>query len=86
MTMLWVVLAAVSSLVLGRSILIWSFLAVAFGPWAMLVVLLGPKAGVWERRLAYLQKLGAEVDALDKPKEYKDFNNVDDLFKQLENK
>jgi hypothetical protein len=84
--MLFVAIAAIASFVLGRSILIWSFLTYAFGPWTLLFILLGPKNGVWERRLAYVQKIDAELKSLDKPKEYKDFNNVDDLFKQLESK
>jgi hypothetical protein len=86
MTMLWVVLAGLTALGLGRSVLIWSFLAYGFGPWAMLFVLLGPKTHVIERRIAYLKKIDAELKSLDKPEGYKEFNNVDDLFKQLENK
>lgn len=86
MTVLWVMLAASISFIFGRSVIIWSFLAYTMGPWALLFILLGPKDGVWERRLSYVQKVNAELQEMNKPKGYKDFDNVDDLFKQLESK
>jgi hypothetical protein len=87
MTILWTVLTVAMAFMLGRSMLIWGFFAYAIG-WPMMIVILlfGVKAKVWENRLASIQNLSDKIDNATKPKEYEDFNNVQDLFAQLEKK
>lgn len=86
MTVLWIFLTAISAFILGRSILIWSFVAYVVGPWALLVTLLGIKKSTWERRKNAVSALMEGLEEATRPEEYKDFNTVDDLMKQLENK
>lgn len=86
MTVLWMVLTAVVALVYARSILIWTFVAYVLGPWALLITLLGPKKGAWERRALTLNALKEEVEKISTPSEYKDFETVDDLMNQLDKK
>jgi hypothetical protein len=80
------VLTAVVALVYARSILIWTFVAYVLGPWALLLTLLGPNKGKWERRILTLNALKEEVEKISTPSEYKDFETVDDLMKQLDKK
>ncbi len=86
MTVLWMLLTAAVALVYARSILIWTFVAYLVGPWALLLILLGPKKGAWERRLNAVKAFKEEIEKVTTPSEYKDFNTVDDLMKQLDNK
>lgn len=88
MNIVWMLLTAMVAFAFGRSILIWGFLGYALG-WPVLLVLtflLGPKAKVWERRLQELQEMSDKLEDITKPKDYKEFNTVDDLFNQLEKK
>jgi hypothetical protein len=80
------VLTAVVALVYARSILIWTFVAYVLGPWALILTLLGPNKGKWERRILTLNALKEEVEKISTPSEYKDFETVDDLMKQLDKK
>jgi hypothetical protein len=80
------VLTAVVALVYARSILIWTFVAYVLGPWALILTLLGPNKGKWERRALTLNALKEEVEKISTPSEYKDFETVDDLMKQLDKK
>jgi hypothetical protein len=48
--------------------------------------LLGPNKGKWERRILTLNALKEEVEKISTPSEYKDFETVDDLMKQLDKK
>ena len=86
MTVLWMVLTAVVALVYARSILIWTFVAYVLGPWALLLTLLGPNKGKWERRTLALNAFKEEIEKVNTPEEYKDFDTVDDLMKQLDKK
>jgi hypothetical protein len=86
MQFLWVALTAISAFILGRSILIWSFVAYVVGPWALLVALLGIKKSTWENRKNVVIKFREGLEEATVPEDYKDFNTVDDLMKQLENK
>jgi len=86
MTALWIFLTAVSAFILGRSMIIWSFVAYVVGPWALLVTLLGIKKSTWERRKNAILTFKEEFEKATVPEEYKDFNTVDDLMKQLDNK
>jgi hypothetical protein len=86
MTILWMFLTAVVALVYARSILIWTFVAYVLGPWALLLTLLGPKKGAWERRALALNSFKEEIEKVNTPEEYKDFETVDDLMKQLDKK
>ena len=87
MSILWLALTVTMAGLLGRSILIWGFLAYAVG-WPVMIVLLmfGMKAKTWENRLGALQDIIDKTKEESKPKEYKDFNNVQDLFSQLDKK
>lgn len=71
----------------GRSFLIWSALTYIVG-WPMLIVLFlfGTKRKTWEKRAEFLESIANKIDKVIKPKDYQDFNTVDDLFKQLEPK
>ncbi len=86
MTILWMFLTAVVALIYARSIIIWTFLAYVVGPWALLITFLGPKKGAWERRLLAAKAFQEGLQKATTPKEYEDFNTVDDLMKQLDKK
>lgn len=87
MNILWMILTGLTAFTLGRSVLIWGFLSYALG-WPILLVtlLLGPKIKTWERRAEIAQVFADKLQNTNKSEEYKDFNTVDDLFKQLETK
>jgi hypothetical protein len=79
--------AATLAFFCARSILIWGFLGYAIGwPVAIVVLLLGVKVKKWEQRLAMIEELQKKVEEKQKPEGYQDFDNVHDLFKQLESK
>jgi len=92
MELLWMFLAGFMALALGRSTIIWGFLGYAIGWPAMIIVLLfGAKKARIEERLVWFEETTKKInDFVDKHnkkhKGFKDFNTVDDLFKQLENK
>jgi hypothetical protein len=86
MIILWMFLTAVVALIYARSILIWTFVAYVIGPWALLLTLLGPKKGAWERRALALNAFKEGIEEVTRPEEYKDFETVDDLMKQLDKK
>jgi uncharacterized membrane protein YgaE (UPF0421/DUF939 family) len=94
MTVLWMFLAGLIALGYARSIIIWSFLGYAVGwPAAVLVLFLGVKTKRWEERLKALEQLRDKAEEVankiqdkEKPEGYKEFNNVHDLFKQLDKK
>lgn len=79
-------LTAVVALIYARSILIWTFVAYIIGPWALLLTLLGPKKNAWERRLTAVKAFQEGIQKATTPEEYKDFDTVDDLIKQLDKK
>jgi hypothetical protein len=81
----WILFVGSMAFAFGRSFLIWSALTYIVG-WPMLIVLFlfGPKPKTWERRAEFIQSVVDKIDSMLKPKEYEDFDNVDDLFKQLE--
>jgi hypothetical protein len=84
MTILWTTLTVVLAIVYARSVLIWGFLAYFFGWPAMLFLFaFGPKIQKWKNRLAAIQEFKKAYYGADEV-EYKDFNNVDDLMKQLD--
>ena len=84
MTILWTTLTVVLAIVYARSILIWGFLAYFFG-WPIMLVLFacGPKIQKWKNRLAAIQEFKKAYYGTDEI-EYKDFDNVEDLYKQIE--
>jgi len=85
--LLWMAVAATLAFFCARSILIWGFLGYAIGwPVAIVVLLLGVKVKKWEQRLAMIEELQKKVEEKQKPEGYQDFDNVHDLFKQLESK
>ena len=70
---------------LGRSFIIWGTLTYLVGwPTLLALFLFGAKPKTWERRAEFLQSIIDKVEKMSKPKDYKDFETVDDLFKQLE--
>jgi hypothetical protein len=84
MTILWTTLTVVLAIVYARSVLIWGFLAYFFGWPAMLVLFaFGPKIQKWKNRLAAIQEFKKAYYGVDEV-EYQDFNNVEDLYKQIE--
>jgi hypothetical protein len=91
---LWALIAGFIALAYARSIIIWAFLGYAVGwPAALIVLFLGVKTKKWEQRLTSLQELSDKAEEVahkmqekQKPEGYQDFDNVHDLFKQLENK
>ena len=87
MSILWLALTVAMASLLGRSMFIWGFLGYAVGWPAMIILLMfGMKAKTWENRLGALQDIIDKTKEESKPKEYKDFNNVQDLFSQLDKK
>ena len=81
----WVVASVLAALIAGRSMIIWGTLAYLMGwPVFLVVAALGFKPKVWQRRGERLQSWVDKLDEISKPKDYKDFETVDDLFKQLE--
>lgn len=88
----WALIAGLIALVYARSIIIWAFLGYVVGwPAALIVLFLGVKTKKWEQRLTSLEELSDKAEEFahkiqekQKPEGYKDFDNVHDLFKQLE--
>lgn len=83
----WIIASVVGAFLAGRSILIWGTLTYLMG-WPVFLVLLvfGMKKKTWERRGERLQSFVNKVETMSKPEEYKDFETVDDLMKQLDKK
>jgi len=86
MNTVWMILTVVLAIVYARSVLIWGFLAYFFG-WPVMLVLFafGPKIQKWKNRLAAIQEFKKAYYGVDEV-EYQDFNNVEDLYKQIEKK
>jgi len=83
MQIVWTVITVAVALVYARSMIIWGLLAFMFGWPAFLVMFaLGPKIKKWEYRMAAIKEFKRNYYGVDEV-EYKDFNNVDDLMKQL---
>ena len=81
----WVIVSVVGAFIGGRSVLIWGTLTYLMGwPVVIALVAFGMKPKTWERRGERLQSFLDKLESNSKPKEYKDFETVDDLFKQLE--
>ena len=83
----WVISSVIGALLAGRSVLIWGTLTYLLG-WPVFFVLaaFGMKPKTWERRGERLQSLLDKLEQMSRPKEYQDFNTVDDLMKQLQKK
>ena len=81
----WVISSVVGAFMAGRSMIIWGTLTYLVG-WPMFLVLaaFGPKPKTWQRRGERLQSFLDKLEEISRPKEYKDFDNVNDLFKQLD--
>ena len=82
---LWTVFVVAIAFMFGRSMLIWGYLTYRFG-WFMIIPLsmFGPKPKTWERRMEYAEKFQSWVNKVLDKRKVKDFNTVEDLFKQLE--
>lgn len=89
MQFVWVALTAFVAYGTGKRVWLWALGAYFFGWVPLLLALLVPgKQEVIDRRMAYLnmmtgEQLNQAQSAIIK-KEMKDFDTVDDLFKQLE--
>ena len=84
---LWTVWVVVVAFAFGRSMLVWGFLTYTLGWWILLpLCIFGPRAKTWERRAAYVEKLNEWSEKHLSKKEPKDFDNVHDLFQQIEKK
>lgn len=80
-----VIVSVVGAFIGGRSVLIWGTLTYLMGwPVVIALVAFGMKPKTWERRGERLQSFLDKLEAMSKPKEYQDFNTVDDLMKQLQ--
>jgi hypothetical protein len=87
MEFLWMAIAGFIALAYARSTIIWGFLGYAVGwPAALIVLFLGVKVKRWEQRLKTLEDATNKLEQFNRPKEYEDFDTVDDLMKQLEKK
>jgi hypothetical protein len=88
MNYLGIVLAALTAFIMGRNVLVWSFLGSFFGwPVAIVVTLLGPNGKKWAKRITAMQEYHGKLETeMQKISGYEDFETVDDLMKQLENK
>jgi len=84
MQYLWMVIAGGTAFVSGRGLIRWTLAAYLFG-WLALIPLafLPKKQDKAEQREAMIKEV---VEKHFVRNEFKDFNTVDDLFKQLENK
>jgi hypothetical protein len=84
---LWTVFVVAIAFMFGRSTLIWGYLTYKLG-WFMIIPLsmFGPKPKTWERRAEWAEKFQARIEKFSTDRKAKDFNTVDDLFKQLETK
>ena len=81
----WVIVSVVGAFIGGRSVLIWGTLTYLMGwPVVIALVAFGMKPKTWERRGERLQSFLDKLEQRSKPKEYQDFNTVDDLMKQLQ--
>ena len=86
------IIVAAFAFVLGRSAIIWGTLTFLMGwPIPVLLWLLGAKPKTWTNRLKFFNSLNESLVAdtyhtEKKPKDYEDFETVDDLFSQLEKK
>lgn len=91
---LWALVAGLIAFAYARSTIVWALAGFIFGwPAALLVFFLGVKPGRWEQRMKSLEEFSFKAEEFannlqeqHKPKEYKDFDTVEDLFKQLESK
>ena len=81
----WVIVSVVGAFIGGRSVLIWGTLTYLMGwPVVIALVAFGMKPKTWERRGERIQSFLDKLEQRSKPKEYQDFNTVDDLMKQLQ--
>jgi hypothetical protein len=80
-------MTVVMALVYARSMIVWGLLAYMF-TWPVLIVMfvLGPRMKVWENRTAALREFKKSYNGEEDTMQYAEFNNVEDLYKQLEKK
>jgi hypothetical protein len=82
MKYIWIALIAVTAFGAGRGVIRWTLAAYFFGWFVAIPLLLMPKKlDVLARRLESIKNLSEEHVV---KQEFKDVDNVDDLFKQLE--
>lgn len=83
MEYLWMIVAAVTAGIMGRNIIGWGLLGFLVGwPAFVLVACLKSKSITVDE----VKQIIAEQEKKEKPEGYEDFDNVYDLFKQLEKK
>jgi hypothetical protein len=82
MEYLWIFLAALTAYVSGRNVIAWTIAAYFFGwvPFAI-VAFLPKRSHIVEYRMSRINNWSESLVA---KKEFGNYNNVDDLFKQLE--
>ena len=84
MKILWIALTITMAFALGKRVLFWAVMAYLFSWVALLAVLVIPAN---EKRMdARLKKIESLTEEVEVKKEVGQFNNVDDLFQQLEKK
>jgi hypothetical protein len=82
MEFFWIAVAAATAFLSGRDVIAWSFLVGFFGWIALIPLALLPKK--MDKVQKRMQWIADKSDNLVIKQEGKDFNTVDDLFKQLE--
>ncbi len=91
MQYLWIFATGAMAFMTGRNLIAWAIGAYFFSWVALLAVIFLPaRQEAMERRTAKIKLITArkltQKESVIVKKEMKDFNTVDDLFKQLENK
>jgi len=83
----WMLVAALIAFGKGRSIIGWSIIAYVFSFWAIIgLLMLKIKKEVLQDRIAFLDAMVEQIEQSKTPKDFKDFNTVDDLISQLHQK
>ncbi len=91
MELLWMTIAGLLAFALGRNVIIWGFLGYALG-WPVIIgaILFPANIKKSEERIAKINSMTERMHDRQQSatvnKEIKDFDTVDDLFKQLDKK
>jgi hypothetical protein len=83
----WMLVAALIAFGKGRSIIGWSIITYIFSFWAIIgLLILKTRKEVLQNRITTLDAMVEQIEQSKTPKDFKDFNTVDDLIGQLQQK